>query len=113
MFRDQFFAEALDSRHDAQVLESRRVQLMRKRLNVSGDLGTTLSDLFQPTLRRRRSSIAIGLFKFHRQECQPLANIVMEISRNSAALLLLRFYQLTTHFFQGFLGPLLVRYIDG
>src|SRR5271168_4684356 len=57
---------------------------------------------------RRSAGTTIGLRKLHRQQRQPLANVVMQISRDPAALLLLRFNQLTADLFKRLLGKFLI-----
>jgi hypothetical protein len=50
-----------------------------------------LPDFFQTLFRILGRSVASGLRKLYGHQCKPLANIVMQISRDAAALFLLRF----------------------
>src|ERR1700729_4176406 len=83
---------------------------MRQRLNVARDLRTMLLYIFQALFQslRRPARTTIRLHKLHRQQRQPLANVVMQISRDPAALLLLRFNQLTADRSERLLGKFLI-----
>ena len=83
-------------------------------MNVTGYLGTVFPDILQAYLRSRQwtGRTTICLLNLNRQERQPLADVVMEISRDPAALLLLRFNQLATDPLKRLLGKLLVGGID-
>jgi len=74
-----------------------------------------LPDFLQALFRGLRRSIyaAICLGNLHRQERQPLADIVVQVPRDAAALILLCFDQLTAYLFKGLLSLLLVRSING
>ena len=56
---------------------------------------------------------SIRLPELHRQKSQPLANVVVQLSGNPAAFLLLRLNQLTAHLFRCLLGQLLIGDVDG
>src|SRR5277367_507122 len=65
-----------------------------------------LQALFQSL--RRSARITIRQRKLHREQRQPLANVVMQLSRDPDALLLLRFNELTADPFERLLGKLLI-----
>ena len=55
---------------------------------------------------------AICAFDFHGEKCEALADVVVQISCDAAAFLLLGFDELTTYFCEGLLGELLIGCVD-
>src|SRR5215469_7265995 len=56
--------------------------------------------------------ISICLLQLHGQECESLANVIVQIARDAAALLLLGLDQPATHVFESILSNLVARNID-
>src|SRR5271156_570124 len=87
---------------------------MRQALKIQRDLATKSPDLLE-TFRRvflRNGGSKMRDLNLHRQQREPLADIVMQFSRDSTALPLLGLNQLTAHLFERLLGELLVRHIN-
>jgi hypothetical protein len=97
-----FLAKAADGGDYAQVIKIGGMQLVGQCLHITCDLVTMPLDFLQPLIGSCRWSVqsAVGLFQFHRQQRQPLADVVMQVSRDSAAFFLLGFDQLTAHLFE-------------
>src|SRR5208337_4704854 len=80
----ELLAEAAQSRNDAKIFQFRRVKLMGYGLQVVRDLAITVPYFHEAlggNLRARGR-----LLEFQRQHRQSLANIIMQLSRDSAAL---------------------------